>query len=292
MKALIFGVKGQDGTYLKKLLLLKQIEVIGVSRENDLIKGDIKDYPFVEGLIKYHQPDYVFHFAAVSSTSHLHLFENNDTIGTGTFNILEAVRIHCSSAKVFLSGSAMQFKNEGNPIDIDSAFDASSPYSISRIQSIYTGRYYKHHFGLHVYIGYFFNHDSPLRSENHVNQKIVRFIQRVPSILDEKLEIGNVKIRKEFGFAGDYVEAVWELINQDKIFEAIIGTGIVFSIEDWLTYCFGTINKNWKDYCITNNNYVTHYDVLISNPQIINNLGWYPSTTFYQLADLMLNNQL
>ena len=292
MKAIIFGVNGQDGTYLKELLLLKNIEVIGVSRNGDLNKGDVKDYSFVEALIKHYQPDYIFHFAAVSSTNHIHLFENNGTIGTGTFNILESVRIHCSYAKVFLSGSAMQFKNEGIPIDIDTVFDASSPYSISRIQSVYTGRYYRNHFSLNVYVGYFFNHDSPLRSENHVNQKIVKYIQRLPSNGNEKLDIGNVEIRKEFGFAGDYVDAVWKLINQDIIFEAIIGTGIAFSIEDWLAYCFGKINKNWSDYCFINNKYVKQYDVLISNPEIINKLGWYPSTNFYQLADLMLNNQL
>lgn len=291
MRAIIFGVNGQDGTYLGKLLLQQKIEVIGVSRTNCLHIGDVSDYSFVSSLVKEYLPDYIFHFAAISSTNHIHIFENNDTIGTGTFNILEAVRLYSPTSKIFLSGSALQFKNDGYPIDIETVFSASSPYAISRIQSVYSARYFRDKFNLQVYIGYFFNHDSPLRSEVHINQKIVRYIQNLSHQHNIKLEIGNVKVRKEFGFAGDFVEAVWTLVNQDLVFEAIIGTGISYSIEEWLTYCFNTINRSWKDHCIINSNFEKQYDILVSNPQAINKLGWYPSTSFTQLADLMLNNK-
>ena len=291
MKALIFGVNGQDGTYLRIFLLQHKIDVIGVSRTKSLYNGDVSDYLFVSTLIKQHLPDYIFHFAAVSSTSHIHIFENNDTIGTGTINILEAVRIYSPASKIFLSGSALQFRNDGNPIGIDTEFFASSPYAISRIQSVYSARYFRDKFNLHVYIGYFFNHDSPLRSEVHINQKIVRYIQNISHQQNLKFQIGNVKVRKEFGFAGDFVEAVWTLVNQDSVFEAIIGTGISYSIEDWLTYCFNTVNRSWMDHCIINSNFEKQYDILVSNPQTINKLGWYPSTSFTQLADLMLNNK-
>lgn len=291
MKAIIFGVNGQDGTYLRKFLLQLKIDVIGVSRNNCLHIGDVSDYFFVSTLVKEHLPDYIFHFAAVSSTSHIHIFENNDTIGTGSINILEAARLYSPSSKIFLSGSALQFRNDGLPIDIDTVFSASSPYAISRIQSVYSARYYRDKFSLKVYIGYFFNHDSPLRSEVHINQKIVRYIQNISRNQNYNLEIGNVKVRKEFGFAGDFVEAVWTLVNQDLVFEAIIGTGISYSIEDWLTYCFNSVNRSWMDHCIIKSNFEKQYDMLVSNPQTINKLGWYPSTSFTQLADLMLNNK-
>src|SRR5277367_2342099 len=108
----------------------------------------------------------------------------------------------------------MQFKNEGLPIDELTPFEASSPYSVSRIQSVYAARYYRSVFGLEVYTGYFFNHDSPLRAENHVNQKIAAAVKRIGAGSNEKLYLGNINVRKEFNYAGELVEAVWILVNQ------------------------------------------------------------------------------
>ncbi len=104
MKALVFGINGQDGYYLSHLLKEEQIEVIGISRKGNHTHGNVADYSFVESQIKQHQPDYIFHFAANSTTRHFALFENNETISTGTLNILEAVRLHCPATRVFLSG--------------------------------------------------------------------------------------------------------------------------------------------------------------------------------------------
>jgi len=133
MKAIIFGINGQDGYYLTQLLTLNRVDVIGVSRSNAEFSGDVADYSFVESIIKHHRPHYIFHFAANSTTRHFALFDNHKAISTGTLNILECVRLYCPTAKVFLSGSAMQFKNEGVPIDEQTPFEASSPYSIARI---------------------------------------------------------------------------------------------------------------------------------------------------------------
>ena len=290
MNAIIFGANGQDGHYLLRLLEQNKIEVVGVSRKGNGIIGDISDFEFVDSLIKKSKPDYVFHLAANSTTQHYALFENHAAISTGTLNVLESVKLNSPLTKVFLSGSAMQFKNTGLPIDEHTSFEASSPYSVARIQSVYAGRYYRKAFGLKVYVGYFFNHDSAFRSEKHVNQKIVKASQRIAKGSYEKLELGNITVRKEFNYAGDVVNAVWELVNQNNIFEAVIGCGEVHSIQDWLTYCFEKINKDWRDFVIIKDDFVPEYNILISNPQLIKSIGWEPKTSFYQLADEMMNH--
>jgi GDPmannose 4,6-dehydratase len=291
MKALIIGVTGQDGCYLSEFLSKKDITVIGISRSDVECTGSVVDIDLVESLIKSHQPQYIFHLAANSTTRHDALFENHETISTGTLNILESVRLHCSQAKVFLSGSAMQFKNEGLPIDELTSFEASSPYSIARIQSVYAAKYYRAKFRLNVYVGYFFNHDSPLRSEQHVNQKIVRAAQRIAAGGSEKLQLGNIDVKKEFSFAGDVVEAIWLLVNQDKVYEAIIGSGKAYSIREWVAYCFKKINLNYEDYIVIQNGFVAEYETLVSKPSVMMDLGWKPKVDFYQLADMMMENK-
>lgn len=291
MNALIFGINGQDGHYLSNLLQKRNIQVIGVSHSNGNLMGDVADFAFVEALIKTHQPNYVFHFAANSTTHHSALFDNHKAISTGTLNVLECVRVHCPTARVFLSGSAMQFKNERLPIDEQTPFEASSPYSVARIQSVYAGRYYRSAFGLKVYMGYFFNHDSPLRSEKHVNQKIVSSVKRIANGSTEKLELGNIDVKKEFNYAGDVVEAVWTLINQDTVFEAIIGSGEAHSIQEWVEYCFKKIKKNWEDYVIIDLDFRLDYKILVSNPELIRSIGWKPTVDFNRLADIMMGTQ-
>lgn len=286
--AIIFGANGQDGVFVSGLLRKLGIEVIGVSRTGCDIRGDVADFTFVEALIKREQPHYIFHFAANSTTKHHVLFENHAAISTGTLNILESVRLHCSGCKVFLSGSAMQFKNEGLPIDENTPFDASSAYSVARIQSVYAARYYRSAFSLSIYVGYFFNHDSPLRSEQHVNQKIAQSVKRIAAGSHEKLVLGNIEVQKEFNYAGDIVDAIWTLINQDVVFEAVIGSGHAYSIREWADYCFRKISKDWADFIEIKSDFVPEYKILVSKPELIRNIGWQPKVGFEQLADLMM----
>jgi len=286
--AIVFGHNGQDGQYLCQLLKREGINVIGISRSGGGLVGDVSDYVFVKSQIEQHQPKYIFHLAAKSTTHHSALFENHQTICTGTLNILEAVRLNNPEAKVFLSGSAMQFKNEGVPIDEQTAFDASSAYSVARIQSVYAARYYRQRFNLKVYIGYFFNHDSPYRTEQHVNQKIAQAVIRIANGSDEKLELGNIDVKKEFNYAGDIIEAVWLLVNQNSVFEAVIGSGSAYSIKQWLEYCFKKIGKRWEDYVVLKKDFVSEYRLLVSNPETIKSIGWRKKLSFNQLADSMI----
>ncbi len=290
MKALIFGVSGQDGFFLANLLKNNGIEVIGTSRSQGTYKGDVGDYEFSESLIKTYKPDFIFHLAANSSTRHDTLFENHQTICNGTLNILEAAKLHSPKSKIFLSGSAMQFENQGLPINEQTPFEASSPYSIARIQSVYAGRYYRKTLGLTVYIGYFFNHDSERRTERHVNQKVVSAVKRIANGSSELLELGNIDVKKEFNYAGDIAKAIWTLVNQNSTYEVIIGSGKAYSIRDWTDYCFKTINKNWEDYVTIQQGFTPEYKILVSNPAQLLALGWKPEVDFHQLADIMLNN--
>ena len=158
MKAIIFGVNGQDGYYLSQLLNQQNYEIIGVSRTGDTTKTNIADYKEVLELVNKHQPDFIFHLAANSTTNHEALFENHETISTGTFNILEAVKNSSPHTKVFISGSGLQFVNQNKPIKESDAFEARDSYSVSRIHSVFAARYYRM-LGIKVFVGYFFNHE-------------------------------------------------------------------------------------------------------------------------------------
>jgi GDPmannose 4,6-dehydratase len=287
MNAIIFGANGQDGYYLSQLLAENNIKVFGVSRSAGFLQTNISDYTEVSGLIKNIKPDYIFHLAANSTTRHEAWKENHETICTGSLNILEAVKTISPKTKIFLSGSGLQFKNTGNPIKETDDFEATSQYAISRIHSVYTARYYRS-LGLEIYVGYFFNHDSPLRSAKHVTKKITEAVKKIKAGSNEILEIGNVAVKKEWGFAGDIVKGIWTLVNQEKIVEAIIGTGKAYSIEEWLEICFSSIGKNWQEYVRKSENFVAEYEILVSDPSRIKSLGWNPEVSIHQLAEIML----
>ena len=293
MKAIIFGINGQDGFYLSELLKTLSVDVIGVSRSanQDWLQGDVKDLPFVSNLIKAHQPDFIFHFAANSTTAHHAVFENHEIISTGTLNILQAVYRNSKQSKVFLSGSAVQFENKGVPISEETAFAPLSPYAVARIQSVYAGRYYRN-LGLQVYVGYFFNHDSPLRSERHVNQRIALAVQRICKGSDEKIEVGNIHVRKEFNYAGDVVNAVWRLVSQDEVHEAVIGSGKAYSIQQWIEICFDVVGKQVNGCVVEKADFIPEYNILVSDPQRIFSIGYEPQVDIRKLAEIMIKTKL
>jgi GDPmannose 4,6-dehydratase len=288
MKAIIFGSSGQDGHYLLEVCKLRNIEPIGVSRSGNGVKGDVSIYKQVEHLVSEHKPAYIFHVAAKSTTRHDALFENHQTISTGTLNILEAVKKYHPESKVFLTGSGVQFVNRGLPISETDAFEANSPYAIARIQSVYAARYYRS-LGLKVYVGYLFHHESPLRKPNHVSQMISLAAQRIAKGSNEVIKVGDISVEKEWTFAGDVAKGIFTLVEQDSVFEAVIGSGVTYSIQNWIEQCFGLIGKNWRDYVRILEGFSPEYKCLVSNPKTMNSLGWFPNVGLPQLAEMMLN---
>lgn len=284
--AIIFGASGQDGYYLSRLLEGKGIAVVGVSRSaNPLV--DLADFHSVQSIVNQYKPDYIFHLAADSTTSHDAVFNNHRTISTGTINILEAVKTISPASKVFISGSGLQFKNDGNPINEQTPFEARDAYSVSRIHSVYAARYYRS-MGINAYVGYFFNHDSPRRTSRHISRMIADAVREIADGNKRVLEIGDPSVVKEWAFAGDIVEAVWTLVEQDKEMEAVIGSGIGYAIQTYIEYCFAYVNLDWKDHVKVKEGFRSGYKALVSDPSKMNDLGWKPKTSIQELVKLML----
>jgi GDPmannose 4,6-dehydratase len=289
MRAILFGASGQDGHYLSRLLESTGVEVVGVSRSGPFHRVNLAEFGEVEQLLLSHRPDYVFHLAAVSTTSPEVWRENHEAICTGSLHILEAARLHCPAARIFLAGSGLQFHNTGDPIKESDPFEARSPYALSRIHSVYAARYYRG-IGLKCYVGYFFNHDSPLRSDRHIAKKIVESVRRMAAGSPEILEIGDPSVRKEWGYAADIVRGVWRFIHQEEHFEANIGTGEAHSIEEWIALCMDVAGISPHGRVRTLDSYVPEYRVLVSDPSRIHSMGWLPETGFQQLATLMMKS--
>lgn len=287
---IVFGGNSQDGFYLGDLCRKKGMKVISVSRGAGDVLGDVSVYQFVEGLIKKYMPTYVFHLAANSTTKHDAILENYQTICIGTCNILEAIKSFSPETRVYITGSGLQFKNNGLPISERDPFVFDSAYAVVRNSSVECARYYRS-LGLHVYVGYLFHHESPMRKPNHVSKMIALAARRIANGSCEKLEIGDISVKKEWAFAGDIANGMLMLVSQDEIFEAVIGTGEGHTIEDWLNTCFSSANLDWKQHVMTRNGFVAEYSMLISDPGTMFNLGWRPSTSFESLALLMMHTQ-
>ncbi len=248
MKTLIFGANGQDGFYLAESCRKRNIEPIGISRSGNWLKGDVACYKQVETLIRHYSPDFIFHLAANSSTGHEVLWENHQTICTGTLNILEVVKLHSPRSKVFITGSGLQFVNNGTPISEKDPFLTSNAYALNRIQSTYAARYYRS-LGLQVYVGYLFHHESPLRKSHHVSKKITSAVYKIATGELSFLEVGDIRVTKEWTFAGDVAEGMLTLTGQNNVYEAVIGSGVSHSIQDWLELCFDYVGLDWKKIC-------------------------------------------
>lgn len=290
MRAIIFGISGQDGVYLAELCRERLVSVIGVSRSSDAEwAGDVADLSFVDELVRAQMPDYIFHLAANSTTRHDALFENHKTISTGTLNVLESVRRHRPGCRVFITGSGVQFENTGKAISENNPFEATSAYAVARIQSAYAARYYRQ-LGIKAYVGYLFHHESPLRKPDHLCKMIAEIVKRIKQGSQERIRLGDISVRKEAAFAGDIVEGIFTLVNQDEIFEATIGSGEAYSIQDWLAVCFAKIGKDWRDFVdVVSDGFQPEYHTLVSDPTTIRSLGWTPKVGFDALAEMMLS---
>lgn len=290
MTALVFGANGQDGHYLIDELRRQGIEAVGVSRAGPWQHGDVGRRDDVERLLRALRPGLIFHLAANSTARHDALFENHETISTGTLNILEAVRLHCPEARVFVAGSALQFRNTGAPIDESAPFEACSAYAVARIQSVYAARYFRSR-GVRTYVGYLFHHDSPRRPPRHVSQLIASAARRIAAGSHEVLELADASVVKEWTFAGDVARAMLALVQQDDVTEAVIGSGEGHSIQEWVERCFAIAGRPWQEHVRAAPAPGSGQLPVISRPDRIRSLHWTPRVSFDELAQIMMENR-
>lgn len=275
-KALITGITGQDGSYLTEFLLQKGYEVYGIIRRSSnfntqrlehiyidphnssarmkLRYGDLSDASSLRKWVDLICPDEVYNLGA---QSHVGVsFENPDytadVVATGALRLLEAVRIHIASTgrqvKYYQAGSSEMYGSSPPPQDETTMFHPRSPYAVAKVAAHFYTVNYREAYGLFACNGILFNHESPRRGENFVTRKITRAIGRIKIGLQKKLFLGNLKASRDWGFAGDYVEGMWLMLQQEKPDDYVLATEDSHTVEEFLEEAFGFVGLNWRDH--------------------------------------------
>ena len=311
-KALICGVSGQDGTYLAKLLLEKGYEVFGGSRDaqvssfSNLIKIGIKsnvklvsinihDFRSVLQTIIKIKPDEIYNLAGQSSVglSFDQPVETLESIAVGTLNLLEAIRFSQLPIRFYNAGSSECFGDTGdNAADEDTPFRPRSPYAVAKATAFWEVANYREAYRLFACTGILFNHESPLRPERFVTQKIISTIKRITSGSREKLNLGNIDIARDWGWAPDYVEAMWLMLQQNEPDDFVIATGETNKLKDFIKIAFEIVSLNWEDYVISDKSLLRPTDLAVgkANPnKALIKLGWKATKNIDGVVNGMMN---
>ena len=313
-KALVTGITGQDGSYLTELLLKKGYEVWGIIRRSSsfhtgridhlykdpheqpslrLVYGDLTDGGNLSSIVNEIQPDEVYNLGA---QSHVKVsFETPiytvNTDALGTLRLLEAVRGMKKPAKFYQASSSEMY---GSVVEIPqnekTPFYPRSPYACAKAYSFWQTVNYREAYGLFACNGILFNHESPRRGETFVTRKITQAATRIKLGLQDKLYLGNLDARRDWGYAADYVEAMWLILQQDKPDDYVIATGENHSVREFLDEVFGYLGLDWHKYVEVDPKYFrpTEVDVLQGDAtKAAKILGWKPKTTFKELAKMM-----
>jgi GDPmannose 4,6-dehydratase len=319
-KALITGITGQDGSYLAELLLEKGYEVHGIIRRastfntgriDHLYKdphingvrlflhyGDIADSTNLIKLIYRIQPDEVYHLAA---QSHVRVsFDipeyTADVTGLSTIRILEAIRQTGVGSKFYQASSSEMFgKVQETPQCETTPFYPRSPYGAAKLYAHWATVNYRESYGIFACSGILFNHESPRRGETFVTRKITRAVARIRAGQESTLYLGNLDAKRDWGYAKEYVQAMWLMLQQDKPDDYVIATGETHSVEEFLTEAFSRVDLDWHDYVELDPKYLrpAEVDLLIGDATKAKRLlGWQPNVTFKQLVRLMVDADL
>ena len=317
--ALITGVTGQDGSYLAELLLSKGYEVHGLIRRSSsfntariehlyrdphavgnnfhLHYGDITDGVGISNIIRELKPNEIYNLAA---QSHVKVsFEMPDFTAQvdaiGTIRILEAIRAAGIDTKFYQASTSELFGSTPPPQSENSFFAPRSPYAAAKLYSYWVVRNYREGYGLHATNGILFNHESPRRGETFVTRKITMAAARIKLGIQEKLYLGNLDAVRDWGFAPEYVESMWMMLQQEKPGDYVVATGLGATVRDFCEASFSSLGLNFMDYVITESRYErpTEVDALIGDPSKANTvLGWKAKTTWKDLAELMTKADL
>ena len=312
MKALIFGITGQDGSYLAELLLLKGYEVHGVLRRSSSSNtgridhiydklivhyGDITDSLSIVKLIYEIDPDEIYNLAAMS---HVKVsFDipkySRDSVGTGALELYEAAHILKSKARIYNASSSEMFGSTKPPQNEDSPMNPRSPYAAAKLFAYHMAKNYRNGYGMFISNGILFNHESPRRGENFVTRKITRAAAHIRVGLEKELRLGNLEAKRDWGFAGDYVDAMWRMLHHDTPDDFVIATGKSRSIRDFLDAAFYRVGLDWQSYVIVDENFLrpTEVDSLLGDSSKAKEaLGWKADTGFMGLVNMMVDSDM
>lgn len=319
-KALITGITGQDGSYLAELLLEKGYEVHGIIRRsssfnteriehlysdphiNDvrmfLHYGDLSDSSNLSRLLEKIQPDEIYNLAA---QSHVRVsFDmpeyTADVVGLGTIRILDAIKeTHIKTKFYQASTSELYGKVVETPQTEKTPFYPRSPYACAKLYSYWITVNYRESYDMYACNGILFNHESPRRGETFVTKKITHAIAKILKKEQDKLYLGNLDAKRDWGYAKDYVEAMWLMLQQEKADDYVIATGETHSVKEFLDEAFGLVGLDWKKYVEIDPRYYrpAEVDLLLGDPtKAKEKLGWKPKTTFKELVKIMLEYDL
>jgi GDPmannose 4,6-dehydratase len=309
-KALITGVTGQDGSYLSELLLSKGYDVIGIKRRTSvlntcnidhlysnpnlkLVYGNLNDVGSMYRLLKEHQPDEVYNLAAQSHvrTSFDVPEETVDAVAMGTMRLLEAVRNIVPHARFYQASSSEMYGDNMDPMkNEETRMTPASPYAAAKLFSHNLIRNYREGYGIHASSGILFNHESPRRGETFVTRKITRAVARIKLGKQDKLFLGNLDAKRDWGFAGDYVEAMWLMLQQEKPDDYVIATGECYTVKDFLEIAFGLVDLDYKKYVEIDTRLFRPHEVPFlqgDSSKASNVLGWKPKVSFQELVKMM-----
>jgi GDPmannose 4,6-dehydratase len=308
-RALITGITGQDGSYLAEFLLEQGYEVIGMIRRSStvnferirhiqekitLISGDLLDEVSMINLLRENRPTEVYNLAAQSfvQTSWAQPVFTGETTALGVTRVLDAIRIVDPDIRFYQASSSEMF---GKVVEVpqreSTPFYPRSPYGVAKVYGHWITVNYRESYGMHANSGILFNHESPRRGLEFVTRKITNSAARIKLGLDKELRLGNLDSQRDWGFAGDYVKAMWLMLQQDQPGDFVVATGQTQSVRRFCELAFGHIGLDYRDYVVLDERFMrpAEVDLLVGNSSNAREvLGWQPKTSFEELVQMMV----
>jgi len=312
-RALITGITGQDGSYLAELLLSKGYEVVGVVRRSStvnferiahiqdrlvLVSGDLSDQGSLVNIVSEHRPDEVYNLAAQSfvMTSFSQPVLTGDVTGLGAVRLLEAIRHVDPDIRFYQASSSEMFgKVMEVPQTERTPFYPRSPYGAAKAYAHWVTVNYRESYDLFAASGILFNHGSPRRGLEFVERKVSHGVSRIARGIDRELRLGNLDARRDWGFAGDYVEAMWQMLQLDEPGDYVVASGKTHSIRELCQIAFERVNLDWADHVVQDDRFYrpAEVDLLIRDPaKAAAAFGWAPGTSFAALVEMMVDSDL
>ncbi|MGC6585149.1 GDP-mannose 4,6-dehydratase [Paenibacillus sp. Dod16] len=310
---LVTGITGQDGSYLAELLLEKGYKVYGLRRrtstpimeniehikhEIEFIDGDLLDQGSLMNAVRISNPDEVYNLAAQSfvGTSWIQPVLTGQSTAIGVANMLEAVRYAKPDARFYQASSSEMFgKVVETPQKETTPFYPRSPYGVAKVYGHWITVNYRESYDMYACSGILFNHESPRRGVEFVTRKVTDAVARIKLGLQTELRLGNLDAKRDWGFAGDYVKAMWLMLQQDKAEDFVISTGETHTVEELVSIAFSHVDLNWRDYVVIDEKFVrpAEVDLLLGDcSKAKEKLGWKLEVEFEQMVKMMVDNDL